>query len=134
MQFKKVDMLGADRIAEADLPPLIPAVRRSGRAALWSSDPMHGNGEKTGGGLKTRNFDPILSELHQAFELHRAQGSALGGVHIELTGENVTECVGGAEGLSEADLPRAYETGCDPRLNGAQSLELAFLVAEMLRG
>ncbi|HET6329888.1 MAG TPA: 3-deoxy-7-phosphoheptulonate synthase class II [Holophagaceae bacterium] len=128
-----ITRFGADRIAEA-LPPLISAVRRSGRAVLWSSDPMHGNGEKTGSGLKTRNFDAILSELRQAFELHRAQGSALGGVHIELTGENVTECVGGAEGLSEADLPRAYETGCDPRLNGAQSLELAFLVAEMLRG
>ncbi|HZU53511.1 MAG TPA: 3-deoxy-7-phosphoheptulonate synthase class II, partial [Holophagaceae bacterium] len=128
-----ITRFGADRIAEA-LPPLISAVRRAGRVVLWSSDPMHGNGEKADSGLKTRNFDAILSELRQAFELHRAQGSALGGVHIELTGENVTECLGGAEGLSEADLPRAYETGCDPRLNGAQSLELAFLVAEMLRG
>lgn len=128
-----ITRFGADHIAEA-LPPLISAVRRAGRTVLWSSDPMHGNGAKAGSGLKTRSFDAILSELRQAFELHRAQGSALGGVHIELTGENVTECVGGAEGLSEADLPRAYETGCDPRLNGAQSLELAFLVAEMLRG
>ncbi len=128
-----ITRFGAGRIAEA-LPPLIAAVRRSGRQVLWSSDPMHGNGEKTGSGLKTRSFEAILSELRQAFELHRAHGSALGGVHIELTGENVTECLGGAEGLSEADLPRAYETGCDPRLNGAQSLELAFLVAEMLRG
>ncbi len=128
-----ITRFGADRIGEA-LPPLISAVRRAGRTVLWSSDPMHGNGEKTGSGLKTRSFDAILSELRQAFVLHRAHGSFLGGVHIELTGENVTECVGGAEGLSEADLPRAYETGCDPRLNGAQSLELAFLVAEMLRG
>ena len=128
-----ITRFGAGRIAEA-LPPLLSAVRRAGRTVLWSCDPMHGNGEKAESGLKTRSFEAILSELRQAFELHRAGGSFLGGVHIELTGENVTECVGGAEGLSEADLPRAYETGCDPRLNGAQSLELAFLVAEMLRG
>jgi 3-deoxy-7-phosphoheptulonate synthase len=128
-----ITRFGAGRIAEA-LPPLLSAVRRAGRTVLWSCDPMHGNGEKAGSGLKTRSFEAILSELRQAFEIHRAEGSFLGGVHIELTGENVTECVGGAEGLSEADLPRAYETGCDPRLNGAQSLELAFLVAEMLRG
>ncbi|HTL98772.1 MAG TPA: 3-deoxy-7-phosphoheptulonate synthase class II [Holophagaceae bacterium] len=128
-----ITRFGAGRIAEA-LPPLLSAVRRAGRTVLWSCDPMHGNGEKAESGLKTRSFEAILSELRQAFELHRAAGSFLGGVHIELTGENVTECVGGAEGLSEADLPRAYETGCDPRLNGAQSLELAFLVAEMLRG
>ena len=128
-----ITRFGADRIREA-LPPLLSAIRRTGRSLLWSCDPMHGNGEKTGTGFKTRSFEAILSELRQAFEIHRAHGSALGGVHIELTGENVTECLGGAEGLSEADLPRAYETGCDPRLNGAQSLELAFLVAEMLRG
>lgn len=82
--------------------------------------------------VKTRDFGAILSELSQAFELHRAQGSRLGGVHFELTGEEVTECVGGSQGLTEADLPRAYETGCDPRLNGAQSLEMAFLIARML--
>jgi len=128
-----ITRFGATRIREA-LPPLISAVKRAGRVALWSCDPMHGNGEKAESGLKTRSFEAILSELRQAFEIHRAEGSFLGGVHIELTGENVTECLGGAEGLSEADLPRAYETGCDPRLNGAQSLELAFLVAEMLRG
>ena len=127
-----ITRFGAARIAEA-LPPLIHAVQRAGRQALWSCDPMHGNGETTGGGLKTRSFEAILSELRQAFELHRQHGSFLGGVHIELTGENVTECLGGAEGLSEADLPRAYETGCDPRLNGAQSLELAFLVAQLLK-
>ncbi|MFN7958606.1 MAG: 3-deoxy-7-phosphoheptulonate synthase, partial [Holophagaceae bacterium] len=85
-------------------------------------------------GLKTRDFASILSELRQAFELHRAHGSHLGGVHIELTGEAVTECTGGTEGLSEADLAKAYETGCDPRLNGTQSLALAFLIAEMRRG
>lgn len=84
--------------------------------------------------VKTRDFGAILSELKQAFELHRAHGSHLGGVHIELTGEAVTECTGGSEGLSETDLAKAYETGCDPRLNGTQSLEMAFLIAAMMRG
>ncbi len=128
-----ITRFGAARIAEA-LPPLISAVKRSGRLVLWSCDPMHGNGVQTGSGLKTRDFDAILSELKQAFELHREAGTHLGGVHIELTGEAVTECIGGSQGLSEADLPRAYETGCDPRLNDAQSLEMAFLIAQMLRG
>lgn len=95
---------------------------------------MHGNGTESATGLKTREFSAILSELRQAFELHRAHGSHLGGVHIELTGEAVTECTGGTEGLAEADLAKAYETGCDPRLNGTQSLEMAFLIAEMMRG
>ena len=94
---------------------------------------MHGNGTKTRHGLKTRSFDDILSELRQAFEGHRAAGSILGAVHFELTGEDVTECLGGSERLSETDLHRAYETGCDPRLNRTQSLEMAFLIAEMLR-
>ncbi len=127
-----ITRLGADRIRET-LPALIRSVRRSGRVVLWCCDPMHGNGIKTGGGLKTRRFDDILSELQQCFELHREEGSQLGGVHFEMTGEDVTECTGGAEGLSEADLPRAYESGCDPRLNGTQSLEMAFLIAQMLR-
>lgn len=95
---------------------------------------MHGNGTTTDSGMKTRSFDAILGELRKAFELHRDAGTVLGGVHFELTGENVTECLGGAQGLGEADLPRAYETGCDPRLNGSQSLEMAFLIAGMLRG
>jgi 3-deoxy-7-phosphoheptulonate synthase len=95
---------------------------------------MHGNGTESATGLKTRDFSAILSELRQAFELHRSHGSHLGGVHIELTGEAVTECTGGTENLSEADLAKAYETGCDPRLNGTQSLEMAFLIAEMMRG
>ncbi len=128
-----ITRLGADRIRET-LPALVRAVRRSGRVVLWCCDPMHGNGIKTGAGLKTRRFDDILSELQQCFEVHREEGSRLGGVHFEMTGEDVTECTGGAEGLSEADLPRAYETGCDPRLNGTQSLEMAFLIAQMVRG
>ncbi len=127
-----ITRLGADRIRDL-LPPQIRAVRRSGRVVLWCCDPMHGNGIKTERGLKTRRFDDILSELRQCFELHREEGSQLGGVHFEMTGEDVTECTGGAEGLSEADLPRAYETGCDPRLNGTQSLEMAFLIAQMLQ-
>ena len=94
---------------------------------------MHGNGTTTGSGLKTRSFEAILSELKQAFECHREAGTHLGGVHFELTGENVTECLGGGEKISEADLAKAYATGCDPRLNGNQSLEMAFLIADMLR-
>jgi len=128
-----ISRFGAKRIREA-LPPLLAAVRGTGRAVLWSCDPMHGNGAESAQGLKTRDFEAILSELRQAFELHREAGSHLGGVHIELTGEAVTECTGGTQRLSEVDLAKAYETGCDPRLNGAQSLEMAFLIAEMMRG
>ena len=127
-----ISRMGAERIRE-HLPPLIRAVRRSGRVVLWCCDPMHGNGIGTERGLKTRRFDDILSELRQCFEIHREEGSQLGGVHFEMTGEDVTECIGGSEGLSEADLPRAYETGCDPRLNGTQSLEMAFLIAQMIQ-
>jgi 3-deoxy-7-phosphoheptulonate synthase len=128
-----ISRFGAAKI-QAALPPLLAAVQATGRPVLWSCDPMHGNGVESAQGLKTRDFGAILSELRQAFELHRAYGSHLGGVHIELTGEAVTECTGGSEGLSEADLAKAYETGCDPRLNGSQSLEMAFLIAEMMRG
>jgi len=128
-----ISRFGAAKIRAA-LPPLLEAVQATGRPVLWSCDPMHGNGVESAQGLKTRDFGAILSELRQAFELHRAHGSHLGGVHIELTGEAVTECTGGSEGLSEADLAKAYETGCDPRLNGTQSLEMAFLIAEMMRG
>ncbi len=151
-----ITRFGAEAIRGA-LPPLIQAVQATGHPVLWSCDPMHGNttsveiglspeqdaeGHRAPGAalgavrrkrtVKTRDFGAILSELSQAFELHRAHGSRLGGVHFELTGEEVTECVGGSQGLTEADLPRAYETGCDPRLNGAQSLEMAFLIARML--
>lgn len=128
-----ISRFGATRI-QAALPPLVAAVRATDHPVLWSCDPMHGNGVESASGLKTRDFAAILAELRLAFELHRAQGSHLGGVHIELTGEAVTECTGGTERLSEADLSKAYETGCDPRLNGTQSLEMAFLIAEMIRG
>jgi 3-deoxy-7-phosphoheptulonate synthase len=128
-----ITRFGVDRIAEG-LPPLVRAVKRAGRQVLWSCDPMHGNGVTTASGLKTRHFEAILGELRKAFEVHRDGGSHLGGVHFELTGEAVTECIGGSAGPREADLPRAYESGCDPRLNGQQSLEMAFLIAGMLRG
>ena len=115
---------------EDQLPNLIRAVRREGFPVLWSSDPMHGNTFSSSNNYKTRNFDHILDELKSAFAIHRAEGSYLGGVHLELTGDNVTECVGGAKGLSEEHLNYNYETFCDPRLNYEQSLEMAFLVAK----
>lgn len=123
---------GAHRVAD-HLPAHIRAVQASGRRVLWSCDPMHGNGRKTGDGIKTRDFAHILSELEQVFAIHRAEGSRVAAVHFELTGDDVTECLGGAQGLSEADLTRSYTTGCDPRLNYAQSLEMAFRIAELMR-
>jgi len=126
-----IPRLGADRVRDT-LPKLIQAVQASGHPVLWSCDPMHGNGLVTALGLKTRDFDQILAELRESLELHRALGSNLGAVHFELTGQEVTECLGGSQQLSEVDLHRAYETGCDPRLNQTQSLEMAFLIAEML--
>lgn len=123
---------GQDKIAE-HLPAHIEAVRRTGRRVLFSCDPMHGNGIKTSAGVKTRDFNAILGELSRAFEIHAAEGSHLGGVHFELTGNDVTECIGGAEGLGEDDLARSYESGCDPRLNYTQSLEMAFLIADLVR-
>jgi 3-deoxy-7-phosphoheptulonate synthase len=128
-----IPRFGAAKIGAA-LPPLLKAVQATDHPVLWSCDPMHGNGTESATGLKTRDFASILSELKQTFEIHRSHGSHLGGVHFELTGEAVTECTGGTEALSDTDLPRAYETGCDPRLNGTQSLEMAFLIAEMMRG
>ncbi|GIU73012.1 MAG: phospho-2-dehydro-3-deoxyheptonate aldolase [Bryobacteraceae bacterium] len=119
---------GAARIAE-ELPPVIEAIRREGRTVLWICDPMHGNTRRTRNGFKTRSFDDIESELSQALDIHQRCGSILGGIHIEVTGENVTECTGGARGLCEADLARAYESEVDPRLNYEQALELALLVA-----
>ena len=115
------------------LPPLIRAVQREGRRVVWSCDPMHGNTVTTATGRKTRPFDRILSELRDCFAVHHAEGSPLGGMHIEMTGKDVTECTGGAQAIDEATLEHRYHTHCDPRLNGSQSLELAFLVAEELR-
>ena len=126
-----IHRFGAARIAAA-LPPLVEAVRRRGRKVLWVCDPMHGNTETTADGVKTRRFEHILSEVEQAVELHRDLGGHLGGVHFELTGEEVTECVGGARGLSEADLRRDYRSAVDPRLNYEQALEMALLLARKM--
>ena len=115
---------------EKRLPPLIEAVRRMGASVLWVCDPMHGNTETTTAGVKTRRFENILKEIDLAFRIHAQLGSYLGGVHIELTGEDVTECTGGARGLTEGDLQRAYRSSVDPRLNHEQALELALLIAE----
>ncbi len=126
-----IPRLGHARVREA-LPRLIQAVQAAGHPVLWSCDPMHGNGLVTAQGLKTRDFEHILSELRQSLDIHRALGSRLGAVHFELTGEPVTECLGGSQRLGELDLHAAYETGCDPRLNQTQSLEMALLIAQML--
>ena len=123
-----IHRLGAGRIA-AQLPRLIDAVRSDCGPILWVCDPMHGNTETTAGGVKTRRFDNIVQELEAAFRIHREHGSRLGGVHFELTGEDVTECIGGARGLEERDLSRAYRSQVDPRLNYEQALELAMRIA-----
>lgn len=117
------------RDIESALPKAIQAVRATGHSVLWICDPMHGNTENSQSGLKTRRFENILTELEMAAEIHRSMGSHLGGVHVELTGENVTECTGGARGLSDLDLQRAYKSSVDPRLNYEQSLELALRLA-----
>ena len=122
-----IHRMGAAHIADK-LPPLLDAVRRDGRRVLWVCDPMHGNTEATANGYKTRRFNNIGSELEQAFDLHAAAGTRLGGVHLELTGEDVTECLGGARELTETDLERAYRSTVDPRLNYEQALEVAMLV------
>ncbi len=123
--------MGAEGV-DAALPGLVERVSREGRTVLWMCDPMHGNGITTQGGIKTRSFDAILAELERSVEIHRQAGTVLGGVHFELTGEDVTECVGGASGVREEDLGLNYASPCDPRLNYAQSLELAFLLAGAL--
>ena len=128
-----VSRMGARHVADR-LPALVRGVRDAGLNVVWSSDPMHGNTFVTDGGYKTRHFSDVLSELRTFFEVHREEGTVPGGVHIELTGEDVTECLGGAQEIADAHLAHRYETACDPRLNNQQSLELAFLVAEMLRG
>lgn len=127
-----IHRFGVGRIAQ-ELPRLIATVRAEGGQVLWICDPMHGNTQTTASGVKTRRFEDIYSEVEQAFDIHRAMGQQLGGVHIELTGENVTECVGGARGQSEADLGQAYESEVDPRLNYEQALELAFLIARKMK-
>ena len=126
-----IHRFGLRRI-EKCLPPLVEAVRRCGKTVLWCCDPMHGNTQLTQGGLKTRDFNHVLGELDRAFEIHARLGSILGGVHFELTGENVTECIGGAGGPSEADLGKAYLSDVDPRLNYEQALEMAASIARRM--
>ena len=127
-----ITRMGAGKIRET-LPGLIDGVTKSGAKVLWVCDPMHGNTYEAPTGYKTRSFDDVLDEVKGFFEVHKALGTHPGGIHIELTGDDVTECVGGGEKISHEDLATKYESACDPRLNHAQSLELAFLVAEMLR-
>ena len=128
-----ITRMGAPRIREV-LPPLLEAVKAEGSTPLWVTDPMHGNGITTPTGYKTRRFDDVVDEVKGFFEAHRAVGTNPGGLHIELTGDDVTECLGGSEHIDEATLATRYESLCDPRLNHMQSLELAFLVAEELAG
>jgi len=126
-----ISRFGHEKV-EAGLPPLVRAVAREGHPVVWSCDPMHGNVVKAESGFKTRPFDRILSEVKGFFAVHRAEGTHAGGIHIEMTGQDVTECTGGAVAITDERLADRYHTHCDPRLNAAQSLELAFLLAEML--
>ena len=121
-----------DTQVEAGLPPLVRAVQREGHPVVWSCDPMHGNVVKAGSGYKTRPFERILAEVKAVFAVHRAEGTHAGGIHVEMTGQDVTECVGGAVAITDERLADRYHTHCDPRLNAAQALELAFLLADML--
>jgi 3-deoxy-7-phosphoheptulonate synthase len=131
-QLTLITRLGADMVDDL-LPPLVRAVEAEGHPVVWVCDPMHGNTFTSAGGRKTRRFDDIISELRSFFAVHRDEGTWPGGVHVELTGDDVTECLGGAEEILEGDLGARYTTTCDPRLNGRQSLDLAFRVAEFLR-
>ena len=126
-----ITRMGAGRVADA-LPPIVERVRDAGASVTWICDPMHGNTFESSGGYKTRDFDDIVAEVRGFFDVHRALGTVPGGLHVELTGNDVTECVGGTHKVLDADLATRYETVCDPRLNHRQSLELAFLAAEML--
>ena len=127
-----IHRFGEDQIGES-LPPIIEAIQNAELNVLFCSDPMHGNTFSTKSGIKTRSFDKIASELQQAFAIHAKAGSILGGVHLELTGDNVTECIGGAGKLSEPDLEKAYKSQVDPRLNYDQAMELAFRIAEHMK-
>lgn len=127
-----ISRMGADKITEK-LPPLMRAVKATGQTVTWLTDPMHGNTTSTQQKIKTRSFDSIVKEVKGFFAVCAAENVPAGGVHLEMTGQNVTECVGGAHCLTEEDLGNRYETFCDPRLNAEQSLELAFLIAEELK-
>ena len=115
------------------LPKLIQKVQDEGRPVVWSCDPMHGNTIKRSDGIKTRPFNKILEEVKENIRIHKNAGSRLGGIHLEMTGQNVTECTGGLDDISEADLSNRYHTHCDPRLNANQAIELAFLIADELK-
>ena len=128
-----ISRMGNDKVRDA-LPSIVEKVTAAGARVVWQCDPMHGNTVESTKGYKTRHFDRIVDEVLGYFEVHRQLGTHPGGLHVELTGEDVTECLGGAQEIADEDLERRYETACDPRLNTQQSLELAFLVAEMLRG
>ncbi len=124
--------MGHDHV-EDKLPPLVRAVQREGRQVVWSCDPMHGNTIKSGNGYKTRKFDHVLGEVRGFFNVHRAEGTFPGGIHLELTGQNVTECTGGAQDITDENLSDRYHTHCDPRLNATQALEMAFMLAEEMK-
>lgn len=124
--------MGADKVGEG-MPKLIQAIEREGKKVLWSCDPMHGNTITSSGGYKTRPVDAVLKEMKQFFQVHKSEGTYAGGVHLEMTGKNVTECLGGSFEITEENLQSRYHTHCDPRLNADQSLELAFLIADTLR-
>lgn len=128
-----ISRMGSHKVRDA-LPIIVEKVTAAGAKVVWQCDPMHGNTIESTNGYKTRHFDRIVDEVLGYFEVHRSLGTHPGGIHVELTGEDVTECLGGSQAIVDADLPGRYETACDPRLNTQQSLELAFLVAEMLRG
>jgi 3-deoxy-7-phosphoheptulonate synthase len=127
-----ITRMGAEKLSE-NLPALIRAVKREGRNVVWVCDPMHANTVKSASGYKTRSFDRILAEAKAFFAVHAGEGSHAGGVHVEMTGKDVTECVGGAQAITEARLGDRYDTHCDPRLNASQALELAFQLAELLK-
>jgi 3-deoxy-7-phosphoheptulonate synthase len=127
-----INRSGADKVGES-LPGLIRAVKREGRVVVWSCDPMHGNTITSTSGYKTRPFDRILSEVKSFFSIHAAEGTHAGGVHLEMTGQDVTECIGGARAITDEDLNDRYHTACDPRLNAEQSIDMAFLIAELLK-
>ena len=128
-----ISRMGAAKVEEL-LPHLVERVKKEGRNVIWSCDPMHGNTVKSSNGYKTRKFDDILSEIKSFLKIHKSIGSYAGGIHFEMTGQDVTECLGGNQEISEVDLENRYHTHCDPRLNSSQSLELAFLIAEQLQG
>ena len=127
-----ISRFGANKV-EDYLPKLIKAIKKEGLKVIWSCDPMHGNTIKAATGLKTRPFDNVLQEVKNVFAVHQAEGSYAGGLHVEMTGQDVTECTGGARKISDADLSSRYHTHCDPRLNSDQAIELAFLISDEIK-